>query len=108
MHRRALQTFGNNMRVPIWQKTKIVDDKNNASVFFEDFVDTLIQQLQLNVSDEGFAIPAATTNQINQIFSDTRIDSQKPQHLLLFNSDTNELNIRDNDGLRKVIPLQNP
>lgn len=96
------------MLVPIRQKIPISDKEGNPTPPFEDYLDTLTQQMQLHLSDEGLAVPGATTAQIEQIYSDVRVDSQKPPFLLMFNTDTNELNIRDINGLRKVIPLQNP
>ena len=89
------------MYVPAWFFIKIAERDGNPTPEFDNFLNVLTTQMQLNLSQDGFAIPTRTTEQINQIFADT----EKPKVLMAFDSTTNELKIRDINGNTRIIPM---
>lgn len=91
------------MYVELWIKRKIALKDGEPTQSFDSFLNVLTTQMQRNLSDDGIAIPGRTTAEINAIFSDTNPDTSKPQFLMLFDTETNELKIRDVNGNARVI-----
>lgn len=92
------------MFVPSYSRDVIVNSDGSPSDSFNSFMDVLVEQLQMTLSNDGFAIPGRSQQEIIDIFDQTETGT----YLILLNTDTNELNIKDANGNRKVIPLQNP
>lgn len=91
------------MNTPTWIRKKIVDSDGVPTNEYDNYWSTLNTQMQLNLSDDGIAIPSRTTQEIDQIFQSSSVNTQKPQNLMLFDKETNELKIRDANGATRII-----
>jgi hypothetical protein len=89
------------MKVPTFTKQKFVEEDGNLAPPMDQMLDVFFQQAQENLSNDGFVIPAQTTDTINYILSPSNQNS-KPDGTLLYDSQTNELKVRIN-GVVKVI-----
>lgn len=59
------------MRIPTYRPSKMVDDNGYPHPDTQLYNDLLNQQIQQNLSDEGFVIPAQTTTTIQNLTDPT-------------------------------------
>lgn len=84
------------MNIPNFIDTKIVDENGKLTNEFRQFFSQLIDQLQYNLSDEGYIIPSQNTVNIN------KLNASNVDNILLIDNDTNELKIKIGGIFRTV------
>lgn len=76
---------------------KFVDENGYLTDSAQLILGTLIQQIQTNLSNEGYKIPGQSTENI------TRLDNTKSQRALLYDEDTNKLKININGAFKEIL-----
>lgn len=63
------------MFIPVWERKKMVEENRYPTDEMENFFTTLIQEMQNDLSDEGFQIPGLSTAEITQIAADSDVSN---------------------------------
>jgi hypothetical protein len=85
------------MKIPQFNDSKIVDEKGNLNANWKNILISLLQQLQYNLSDEGYKIPMVTNAKL------ATLNNIKSNGALVYNSDTHELMINKNGTFKNVL-----
>lgn len=89
------------MIIPNFVHDKVVDGEGNLTPQWIMFFTQLLDQMQLNLSEEGIVAPSQTTSNITIIESDP--NNVPLNGTLLYDSTTNQLKVRLSDGTFHVI-----
>ena len=74
------------MFVPVWERKKMVEENLYPTDEMENFFTTLIEEMQTDLSDEGFQVPSLTTAEITQIAGDPNV----PNGRIWYDTDVDE------------------
>ncbi len=80
------------MNTPNYTHTALVDKNGNITPEWRVLITQLLQELQINFGDNGLVVPQQTTTNI------TTLEPDSKNGTLLYDSDTDELKVRLNDG----------
>jgi len=74
------------MFIPVWERKKMVGENGFPTSEMQSYFTTLIEEMQRNLSEEGFQIPLLTTAQITQIGADPNV----PNGRIWYDTDADE------------------
>ena len=81
--------------------SKNISEFRDKGADFVGYFESLYQQLNFSLAQDGFVIPSLTTNEINEVLAD---DSKKNLPKLVYNNDTKSL-LFNVDGVFKTVGL---
>lgn len=85
------------MELPTFPQGAIVDEQGFMTPEFRNFLEFLLQNMRRDLSQEGFVIPSQSNT------NTTRLQELVEVGTLLYNSDSNQLLIKLNDGVFHAI-----
>lgn len=84
------------MNIPNFIDTQVVDKEGRLTPVWRQILTQLITELQINVSDEGFKVPAQTTANI------TALSNTGSNRAIVYNSDTNKFFACENGVFKEI------
>lgn len=84
------------MNIPSIPRANIVDQTGNMEMGWRKFFEQLINEMQANVSNEGYVVPQLNTDQLNQL--STPDNSGR----IVFDSDANVMKINNNGTFKEI------
>jgi hypothetical protein len=91
------------MNIPTFTGKKIVDKDGHCHPEFQQYNDHLNQQMQANLSNDGFVIPANTTADINHIANPANPNGRQ-DGTIWYDSETHQWKGKSN-GVVKVFTV---
>lgn len=86
------------MKIPNFLGTKVVDETGRLTPEWSQAFSQLFNEMQINLSDEGYVLPQQSTTNINALTADQSIGA------MLYDSDTDEMKVNI-DGDWKVVQV---
>jgi len=77
------------MKIPTFMGGQVANDEGHYTADQQFYHDVLNQQLQENLSDDGFVIPSRTTADINAIAANSN-ENARPDGTIWYDSDTSQ------------------
>lgn len=87
------------MQIPTFSGQKIVDKDGNCTPEFQQYMDHLNQQMQLNLSNSGHVIPPNTTADINH-FADSSNPNSRPHGTMWYDFQTHQWKGKENNVVK--------
>ena len=87
------------MNIPNFATEKLTDEKGNMTTVWGNILSQIIQQLQINLSNEGYVLPQLTTAEINDL-----TNAAKSTGAMVYDTTLNEFKVNIN-GTWKVVTV---
>lgn len=66
------------MKVPTFTSQALVKEDGTPTPYMQQLMDIMLQQMQISISDDGFAIPPQTTSSIQNIVNSNNPNAKGP------------------------------